>query len=435
MTQQNNAAPNAGAKILHRRKQLLDDRRVRMLMAAFLAVVCWMIVTMVIQPNTDKVVYGVPVNFTYDSAKYTSQGLSIVNNPEYTVSLKVVGNGYVIGDLTKDDFVVYPNYSSVKAGDATLRLKVICTNEAASNLTVTITPASTTVSVRFDTVEEKTVPINVVTKDLHTADGYTLYKTTAAPGEVTLSGPTSELETVTQAIAEVSTTQELNDTVTLTSDLTFADADGNPVQFTYVTPEQDTVDVTLSVYKLAELPLTVNFINEPDFFDASVLKYSLSQNTLQVAGPANVIDTLTQISIGSIDLSTFALDKVYDLQLQMPSGIVSQENLTSVTVSFDTSALTTKTLNLDAASVQVVNLPTTYKLTVKSTRILNVTLCGPADVLSGLTADSVVAQINADDFSVAAGQQTIAVSIYVPASNQVFAIGTYTVLCQIESNT
>ena len=37
MTQQNNAAPNAGAKILHRRKQLLDDRRVRMLMAAFLA--------------------------------------------------------------------------------------------------------------------------------------------------------------------------------------------------------------------------------------------------------------------------------------------------------------------------------------------------------------------------------------------------------------
>ena len=251
MTQQNNAAPNAGAKILHRRKQLLDDRRVRMLMAAFLAVVCWMIVTMVIQPNTDKVVYGVPVNFTYDSAKYTSQGLSIVNNPEYTVSLKVVGNGYVIGDLTKDDFVVYPNYSSVKAGDATLRLKVICTNEAASNLTVTITPASTTVSVRFDTVEEKTVPINVVTKDLHTADGYTLYKTTAAPGEVTLSGPTSELETVTQAIAEVSTTQELNDTVTLTSDLTFADADGNPVQFTYVTPEQDTVDVTLHPFHLA----------------------------------------------------------------------------------------------------------------------------------------------------------------------------------------
>ena len=106
-----------------------------------------------------------------------------------------------------------------------------------------------------------------------------------------------------------------------------------------------------------------------------------------------------------------------------------------MTVSFDTSALTTKTLNLDAASVQVVILPTTYKLTVKSTRILNVTLCGPADVLSGLTADSVVAQINADDFSVAAGQQTIAVSIYVPASNQVFAIGTYTVLCQIESNT
>ncbi len=432
MTQQNNGAPGAP----RRKKQLLDDRRVRIILSGLLAVICWLIVTMIIQPNTDKSFYGVPVNFTYDSNKYTTQGLSIVNDPEYNVTLKVVGNGSVIGGLTKEDFVVYPDYSSVKgAGDSKLKLKVICTSEAASSVSVTITPSSTTVQVRFDTVEEKKVPINIVTKDLTTADGYTLYKTTSSPGEVTLSGPTSELETVTQAIAQVSLDGDLSETTTVTSNLVFADAEGNPVTFTYVTPDQETTDVTLTVYKLAELPLTVGFVNEPDGFDESVLKYSLSQNTLQVAGPASVVDTLTELSVGNIDLSTFALDKVYELPIQLPNGLVSQENLTSVTVSFDTSALTTKTLNLNADSVQVIHLPSTYQLTVKSTRILNVTLCGPADVLDGITSDSVIAQIDADDFSVAAGQQTIAVSIYVPASNQVFAIGTYTVLCQIESST
>jgi YbbR domain-containing protein len=417
------------------RINLLDDPRSRLIVAVFLAVAAWVIVTMVIQPNTDKQIYGVPVNFTYDSSKYTSQGLSIVNSPSDTVTLKVFGDGSVIGSLTKEDFVVYPDYSSVKSsGSASLKLHVKCTSESAGSVTVYVQPRDMTVNVVFDTVEEKVVPINVVAKDLTLAQGYTLYKTSAAPGEVTLSGPTSELANVTQAIAEVTADQELSDSMTMTTPLRFADADGNDVTFTYVTADNDAADVTLTVYKLAELPLRVGFINTPDGFDNSILRYNLSQNTLQVAGPANVIDTMTEISIGSIDISTFAMDKVYDLPIELPGGLVSQENVNSVSVSFDTSGFATKTLNLPASSVQVINLPSTYRLKVKSDRIQNVTLCGPAEILESLPAAGVVARINADDLSITTGQQNIAVSIYVPSSNQVFAIGAYTVQCQIESN-
>ncbi len=416
------------------KRNFLDDGRFRMAFALLLAVAAWVLVTMVIQPNTTTTLYGVPVNFSYDSSKYTSQGLSIVNHPSYTVSLKVSGNGSVIGSLGKDDFLVYPDYSSVKtSGAASLKLNVKCTAETSGSVTVSVQPKNMTVDVVFDTVEEKVVPITVVAKDLKLADGYTLYKTAAAPGEVTLSGPTSELKNVTQAIAEVTADGELSDSVTVNTALKFADAEGNEVSFTYVTADNETADVTLTVYKLAELPLRVDFVNKPENFDASILKYSLSQNKLQVAGPASVIDTMKEISVGSIDLSTFSLNKVYELPISLPSGLASQENIASVTVSFDTTGLSTKTINLPSTSVQVVNLPSTYKLTVKSDRIQNVVLCGPTSVLEGLTAANVVARIDADELSITTGQQNIAVSIYVPSSGQVFALGTYTVQCQIES--
>ena len=97
------------------KKGLLDNQRTRLALAILLSIFCWVMVTMVVQPNTTQYFSSVPVNFTYDSSKYTSQGLSIVNDPEYSVSLKVYGNGSVIGGLTRDDFVVYPDYSSVKA--------------------------------------------------------------------------------------------------------------------------------------------------------------------------------------------------------------------------------------------------------------------------------------------------------------------------------
>lgn len=429
----NNAA--SGQNVKARKRSPLDDTRVRVIVSLLLAVVCWLVITLLVQPDTSKTIYSVPVSFTYDSTRYTTLGLSVVNDPSYTVTLSVGGDGSVIGDLTKDDFVVYPNYSSVKgAGGATLRLLVKCTADVADKVKVSIQPSGSTVDVVFDTVEEKTVPVRVVTKDLSVASGYTLYKATSNPSEITLTGPTGELQNVTEAVAEVTAQGELNDTVTVNAKLTYLDAQGNPVKFTYVTADSDSAEVTLTVYKLAELPLTVSFINTPDSFDASILKYSLSQDTLQVAGPADVVDSLKEISIGSIDLSTFALDKVYDMPVKMPSGLVSQENVTSVTVSFDVTGLGTKTLNLPADHVQVINLPSTYQLTVTSTRIMNVTLCGPQSVLEGLTADAVVARIDADELSIVTGQQNIAVQIYAPSSGQVFAIGTYTVVCQIESN-
>ena len=55
-------------------------------------------------------------------------------------------------------------------------------------------------------------------------------------------------------------------------------------------------------------------------------------------------------------------------------------------------------MNLPASCVQVVNLPSTYTLTVQTERLMNVTLCGPAGLLDTLVPEQVVIEIDADDF-------------------------------------
>lgn len=70
-------------------KSILDDRRIRLLLAIVGAIVAWMVVTIVVQPGTTRTINNVPVDFTYDSAAYTSRGLSIVSAPEKYVSLKL----------------------------------------------------------------------------------------------------------------------------------------------------------------------------------------------------------------------------------------------------------------------------------------------------------------------------------------------------------
>ena len=415
-------------------KSILGDRRIRLLLSVIGAIIAWMAVTIVVQPGTTTTITNVPVDFTYDSSAYTSRGLSIVSAPEKSVNLKLSGDGYTIGGLSASDFVVYPDWSSVRdSGEKTLRLQVRSQSALLTGVSVSI-DGDNTVDVVFDVVEEKTLPIQVTTNYLSIADGYILYGTDVSKETVTLSGPSSELSEVETCTAEVTHNGDLTDSVTLDTPLRFYTRSGKEIKFDYTTLEAESVEVTLQVYKIATLPVTVSFINAPRDFDSSVLSYALSKKTLNVAGPETQIDRLSSLSIGTIDLSTFALNKVYEMPIELPTGIHLLDNLTSITVSFDSSRLETKTMNLPSACVQVVNLPSTYTLTVETERLMNVTLCGPAGSLEALTPEQVVIEIDADDFSVALGQQNIACRLYVPSNGKIFALGSYVMQCKIESN-
>ncbi len=93
------------------------------------------------------------------------------------MNLKISGDGYTIGSLTASDFVVYPDWSSVRdSGEKTLRLLVrgqrTCSRRDRDHRRL-----DNTVDVVFDVVEEKTLPITVTTNYLTIADGYILYGT------------------------------------------------------------------------------------------------------------------------------------------------------------------------------------------------------------------------------------------------------------------
>ena len=431
------STPNKNAKAgAGHKSSMLADRRVRLVLAVVLAVFAWMAVTIVVQPGTTTTISNVPVDYTYESTVYTSRGLSIVDAPEKTVTLKLSGDGYTIGSMTASDFVVYPDWSSVRdSGEKTLRLRVRSVNSIMDGVTVTIDGADNTVDVVFDVVEEKSLPIQVKTNYLKIEDGYTLYGCPASKETVTLSGPSSEVSKVSSCTAEVTYDGKLSDSVTISTALRFYTESGSEVTFQHTTLDESSVDVTLQVYKLATLPVEVSFINTPQNFDSSVLKYSLSKQTINIAGPEDVIDSLSSISVGSIDLSTFALDKVYEMPINLPDNIHLLDNINTITVSFDCSHMETKTINLPASCVQVVNLSESYKLTVETERLMNVTLCGPKGSLESLTPEQVVIEVDADDFSVAMGQQNIACKLYVPSNNKIFALGNYAIQCRIDSNT
>ena len=52
---------NGAKPAVRKKKNLLDDRRIRLALSVLGAIVAWMVVTIIVQPGTTNTIYNVPV--------------------------------------------------------------------------------------------------------------------------------------------------------------------------------------------------------------------------------------------------------------------------------------------------------------------------------------------------------------------------------------
>ena len=412
---------------------LWDNRFFSIFLALVFGLATWIVVTVYIDPQGNVTRADVPINYSYSASTYINQGLDIVDKPDISgVTVRVEGNMTTIGSITASDIMVYPSYANVNgSGKVTLRLqaKIMNTSDFSGNIKCTV-ESPTSIDVVFDEVSEKTVPVTVDTSGVSVADNYMLNRTAAVPAEVTLRGPTSELDRISAVAAPITTDTALADTTTLPANLEMRDENGTVVTPLYTTMDNSSANVTLTIYQVRELPLSVNFIGTPKGFDVNSLKYTLSQQTLRVAGSARTISALDSLAVTDFDLAQeFELDRDYQRLIELPAGVVSLDGATNVTLSFDTDNLTSTKLNV--SNIRAINVPSNYELEILSSLVSGVELYGPADEIQDLSADSVLAQIDCQSLNLTAGQQTIPVTIQIPASSRIFATDSYTVQCEI----
>ena len=340
-------------------RTIWDNPVLSAVLAIIMGFAMWIIVTVYIDPQGSTTVTGVPINYTSGASTYTAQGLDIVEKPDIEgVTVKVEGNSTIIGNIRSADIMVYPSYAGVSgAGKVTLRLQARVTNttDFPGDIECTVESPST-IDVVFDEVSEKTVPVTVDASAVTISSGYMLNKTTAVPAEITLRGPTSELDQVSSIVARSRWTASWPTPRRCLLRWSCATRRATPSRRSITSMESDSANVTLTVYQVRELPLKVDFIGTPNGFDVESLHYSLSQQTLRVAGPARTISGLEALTVTDFDLAReFEPGRDYQRLIELPAGIVSLDGVTNVTLDFDTSEMASTKLNV--SNIRAINVP------------------------------------------------------------------------------
>ncbi len=411
-------------------KKWLGSKQGTAILSLVIAVLIWFMVVTVIEPGSTKSFY-VPVDYAFNEAAYTSQGLSIIENPITTVEVTVQGDGTVLAGLTENDLLVYPDYASIK-GVGTYTLRLVVRNAGTKQFEI-VDDDLGFVDLTFDKFIESTFNIAVNVTGVETAEGYFMDVPAVSPQTVTLTGPEKSILPIKSVVANVTLEEQREESAIVTSRLDYLDENGEAVDITGLTADVEQVEVTIPIYRVIELPLTIEFTGVTSGFDPATLGATLSSKTIRIAGPSSQIDNLQSISAGIIDLSTFNLEEEVVLNIELPENVKNVDNLQTVNVNFTgTAGYISKSVTV--TEIQTKNVPDDISVSFPSGQVNNVIIVGPASEVEELTdlGGVAVVDFSPTNLGVSSGQQNIPVQIMVPSSETVFVTGSYTIICEIK---
>ena len=282
---------------------------------------------------------------------------------------------------------------------------------------------------KFDRKTTKTLPVSLELNDLIVADGYMLEEVITSPTSITVTGPENDVIGVAGCIVKGNIDGEITTSTVITSNIVLIDGEGKEINNPHLSLSVDSVDITIPVLKRKTLPVEFTYTNVPDGFDTSSITYLFSNDSIEVAGPENLINQWNSINIGYIDLSELDSTREYEFDIVLPSSFVNVKNITTLIARFVLNDYETDTFVV--SNINLENVPEDYEVSVNTQKISKVTIVGPADVIANLKKEDLVATIDMSKVDIITGQYKVPVTISSTHHNNVWAVGEYSVVLNV----
>jgi len=407
-----------------RLSSLVMNNKIIAVVSVILSFIIWMWVAIEKSPIESTVIKDVPVIFDREDSVPSQLGLQVFGNKEYTVDITVTGKKFVIQTLDASKFTVYAQTNYVdSAGKKSLPLKA--TTSADCDI---VGLSEEYIDVYFDTLTEKEFNIepvinteldNIVSDDL-IPGSYVL-----SQNSIKISGPTSEVNSISGVQAVVSIDKQLSSTTTLVPEIVFKGAKNT--EYLTMDAEND-ITLTVPVLKVVELKTTVSFKNVPSDLIKSPLPFTVSPEKLKVALAVESADEINEISVATIDFADiFTGHNSYNFTSRDISDYRLMDDVQDIRVVVDADGFESDTFTIPAKNVSIKNAPEGFNCSTDGKDIYYVRIIGTDEELKKVTNSEIFAEIDLSGVEIREGANTAEATVVVKSSGSCWGYGKYEV--------
>ena len=399
-------------KMLTKLKMSLTNNIGLKFLAVLIALVLWLAIVNVNDPEKTITVSNIPISVTNESA-ITSRDMVYNVKSEQYLNITVSGKRSIVSNLSAEDLRATASLKELSKVNS-IPVDVTTKNASLGRKITIVKQSAQTILVDVENVEEKDFTDLVVEYTGKVADGYVAGLSSMSTDEVTVKAPTSIIDKIKKVAVRCSL-DGTNTNISKKCPVILYDKNDKEIKSDEIELSDKKIRVNVNVLRAKQVPIST--INKDELgkpADGYVVDdVILSSDSITVYGSEESLDSIESLDIqDDIDVSDAKGDVTQNIDVtgKLPKGLsVSGES--TITVKVLIKKLITRTFEYDASEVSLNDLSSDLDVQLVTKKV-KVTLQGEEEVISQLTKDDIA--ISADLGKVKEGTTTVHVDVAVP---------------------
>ena len=316
----------------------------------------------------------------------TPNGL-IASYDQKTVELEISAEPSLWQKLSTNSFTAYVDLGGLQVGTYELYINVTCN---VPNVQI-LNKKPNKIFVQLEEISRKKIPV-IQKVEGNAAEGMVAGAIAFDPAEVEISGPKSQVENISNAIAEIRLNGESAD---FEKDLSLIALDDNGNEISDLSFSPGKVKANISIVKGVNnktVGVKVNLSGNPaDGY--YIAKLSTTPSTINITGQSSILSNLNFIETQNFDISAVSNSFERELLLKIPDGVGLQRgepNRIKIAVTLADNSLT----RVISAQITPKSLDSALRVNLYSPSEVKVTLSGTESVISEINPSDILLELD-----------------------------------------
>ena len=410
---------------------LFYDNRFLLIFSVVVAVGFWLFASIEFAAEITETKKGIPVQIDYAKIE-ENFGLKPFGESDFTVDVTVSGQKYIVdADELVDDIVVTTSTVVSSPGNQTLKLSVSTKSERPGYKIIGLSDDEIEVYFDYPKTKEFLVESDIEISENAYVEGYHIGEYIFQDAnKVSVSGPEIQVNKIEKVIASAVVDGSLTENTTVDAALSVITKDGSALNYIKFNRQSESIQITLPVYKIAELPVECSFVNNPsEYINEFPFEVKIEPSTATFGIPEKKLEGITGIDIYTIDFSELRPGvNSFEIPASDISGVVMLDGTESFTVTVDTGNVVSSTVEAPS-NIEFNNVPSGKTAELVGLSFTHMTVCGPQESVGKLNKDSMVLVADLENVAESAsGELTVPVNLQ---SGDCWSYGSYTATVKI----
>lgn len=402
-----------------------------LILAFIVAFGFWVVASIQVFPTIDKDING--INIEAQLTEYMVQNnLEIVTGVTELASIKIEGRRYEISDLTNEDFFASVDLSDVRSA-GTYTLPITVSSKTADKDYAYLKTEPRAVTLTIDEIISKEFTLTGLAPDIRLPEGYYADSITAEPASIMLTGSAETLNRITRVEARSTFHGEISESHQTSCELYVYGTNNVRIPSDDIQFSTNNVSININILKQKELPLKLSIVGYPSNFNISSLKYEILPETITIAAPDDSIDSLSELNIGTVDISDIQFSTNSNIPIVLPDGYknLSNNRFARIYWDFENYGTVDIPMTITEDNVIISNPPDNYDISIITKELL-LKVIGPSARIMMLSSSYMTVNVDLLGVTLHEGSQDVNVTIQMRGANlQYWISGEYTVTINV----